>query len=223
MNRLTRLTPAGFTVVELIIAITVSTIMIGVLFTVTFRFFSNAVQSQQTAEMALESQTLLSQLVEDLRLSAGVGATNQLADSYQPSGGWATSDTNNILLVTTPAIDSNRDILYDPNTGFPYQNELIYFVSNRTMYKRTLKNTAAIGNIAVTNCPEVNASTACPEDRVFSENIDNIAFTFYDSTNTITSDLTQAHSVELTVYLSREVFGKTISLSNTMRVTQRNL
>lgn len=213
----------GFTLAEVIIAMTVAVIMAGVLFTVTFRFFASAIQSQQTAELALESQTLLGQMVEDLRLSAGMRTTNQLPDAHQPSGGWQASDANNVMLITTPAIDSSRNIIYDSETGYPYENELIYFVSARTMYKRVLKNTAATGNQAVTNCPQAQSSTACPADRIFSENVDNIEYTMYDSTNTVVTDPTQAHSVALTIHLSRNVFGKTISLSNTMRVTQRNL
>lgn len=213
----------GFTLVEVIISITVAGIMTGVLFLVTFRFFANAIQSQQTAELALESQTLLSQMVEDLRLAAGVGAINELTDSNQPSGGWQTSDAGNVLLITTPAIDVSRNIIYDSSTGFPYQNEIIYFIANRTMYKRTLKNTAATGSAATTSCPAATATSTCPADRVFSTNIDDLRYTMYDSNNTVTSDPTVARSVEMSVDLSKKVFGKTISLSNTMRVTQRNL
>src|SRR5688572_24087193 len=93
----------GFTIAEVMVALTVAIIMAGVLFTVTFRFFANAIQSQQTAELALESQNLLGQMVDDLRLAAGVEDTNQLTDANAPSGGWVASDSNNVLLITTPA------------------------------------------------------------------------------------------------------------------------
>jgi len=212
----------GFTLVEVVISITVATIMVGVLFIATFRFFANAIQSQQTAELALESQTLLGQMTEDLRLAAGIETTNQLTDAHQPTG-WATSDPNNILVITTPATTASNDIIYDSDTGFPYQNEIIYFLSNKTMYKRVLKNTAATGNKAVTNCPEAQSSDSCPADRIFTSNVDDITFTMYDNTNTATTDPSQASSIALTVSLSKKVFGKTVSLSNSMRVTQRNL
>lgn len=214
---------SGFTLVEVVISITVAVIMTGVLFLATFRFFANAVQSQQTAELALESQTLLGQMIEDLRLSAGINATNQIVDANQPVGSWATSDPNNVLIITTPATTTSNDIIYDPNTGFPYQNEIIYFISNKTMYKRVLKNTSASGNKAITNCPEASSSPTCPSDRVFTTNVDNITFTMYDDTNTVTTNTAQAASIAVTVYLSKKVFSKTVSLSNSMRVTQRNL
>lgn len=213
----------GFTIVELITAITVASVMVGVLFVVTFRFFANAIQSQQTAELALESQTLLSQMTEDLRLGAGVRSANQLPDSNQPSGGWAASDANNVFIITTPAITTSRDIIYDANTGFPYENEIIYFVSNKTMYKRSLRNTAATGNSVTTSCPSAQVTASCPEDRIFSTNVDNITYTLYDASNTVTTNAALARSVELTVFLSKNVFGKTVSLSNSARITQRNL
>ena len=215
-------TTDGFTAVELIISITVAGLMVGVLFLATFRFFANAMQSQQTAELALESQTLLGQLVEDLRLDTGVEATNVLTDAHEPGSGWQTSDSGNVLVIATPAIDDNQDIIYDPDTGFPYQNEIIYFVSGRTMYKRTLQNATATGTTLRTSCPAAAATNDCPADRVFTENIDDLTFTLYDDTNTVTTDPAAARSVELTLHLAKEVFGKPITLSNTTRVTQRN-
>ena len=54
---------SGLTIVELVIAITVASILSMVLFTVTFSFYVAAVQAQMTTEMALESQTILTQMV----------------------------------------------------------------------------------------------------------------------------------------------------------------
>jgi prepilin-type N-terminal cleavage/methylation domain-containing protein len=215
-----KLYQAGFTMVEILMTLVIAGVMVGVLFTVTFNYYANAVQSQETAFLALESQTALSQMVDDIRLSAGVGASTALTDANAPVGGWATSDTNNVLIVRYPALAAAQEIIYDPSTGYPYRNEFIYFVNGANLYKRTLKNTSATGNVVVTSCP--TAATGCPADRLFSKNISNFSFTFYDVNNAVTTDPTLARSVRLQVDLSKKVFGRTISLSNTTQVTQRN-
>lgn len=211
----------GFTLVEVIMALTIAAILSGVLLTVTFRFYANAVQAQQTAELALESQTLLGQLTEDLRLSAGVKSGTTLSDANQPSG-WTTSDTDNILVIASPATDPSHNIIYDSLTGDPYANEFIYFLQNGIMYKRTLKNTAASGNVAKTTCPAAAATDTCLEDRVFSEHVSGLSFIMYDSNNAVVTDTAQARSLSITVDFARTVFGKPITLSNTTRITQRN-
>lgn len=220
---LTKLNKAGFTIVEVIMAVTVAGIMAGVLLSVTFRYYVNAAQSQVSADLALESQTLLSQIVEDLRLAVGVGATNQLPDSNAPSGGWATSDANNVLIIRSPAVTQNRDIIYDAATGSPYENEFVFFLENNVMYKRIIKNINASGNAATGTCPAALATSTCPDDRIFSENVTNISFTFYDTNDAVTTDPKLSRSVKITLDMSKKSYGKTITLSNTTQVTQRNL
>lgn len=212
----------GFTIVEVIIAVGVSTILAGTLFTVTLYYYANALQSQITTEMALESQVILTQLVDDIRLADSIASTNTISDTYAPTGGWMTNDPSNIIIIQSPALDSNRNIIYDTNTGSPYSNEFIYYSSGTNMNKRILKNVDAAGNTAVTTCPSANATATCPADRTFSKRLSNLTFTFYDASNVTTSDATLARSVSLNVDMSEKVFGKTLTLSNSTRTTLRN-
>jgi prepilin-type N-terminal cleavage/methylation domain-containing protein len=213
---------SGFTIMELMIAAAVGAIISVLMLGVSVFYFGNVLQSQATAEMALDSQLVLTQLVEDIRLSDGISATNQLPDANAPPGGWITNDPSNIIIINTPAIDSARDIIYDSSTGYPYRNEQIYFTTGSTLYKRTLKNTNAVGNIAVTTCPSAIATPSCPADKQLTNYMNNLTFTFYDVNNAPTSDPTLARSVNLTVNMSRRVYGKVLSLSNSTRTTLRN-
>ncbi|HEX5448398.1 MAG TPA: hypothetical protein VFW90_04365, partial [Candidatus Saccharimonadales bacterium] len=95
-------------------------------------------------------------------------------------------------------------------------------VSAGSLYKRVLANTSATGNTAVTTCPASSAGPTCPADRLLSDNVNNLNFTFYDSSGNSTADATQARSVSLDVNLSKRVFGKNITLNNSTRVTLRN-
>jgi hypothetical protein len=180
-----------------------------------------SVKAEVSTQMALESQTLLAQLTEDIRLADAIADANVIADPSNP-GGWVTNDPSNIIIVQSPAVDADRNILYDTSTGYPYSNEFIYFLDTNSMYKRTLKNTAAAGNSAVTTCPAATASPSCPEDRLFSNKITNLIFTFYDINDTQTANAAEARSVSFVVNMSKLVYGETLSLSNSTRVTLRN-
>ena len=214
-----RLNQQAFTITELVIAISVAAIMAVVLFTVTLDYYASAIRSHETAQMALESQSILAQMTEDLRLADGVSTTNQISDANRTTG-WTTSDTNNILIVQSPAVNSSRDIIYDTTSGYPYRNEYVYFASGTKLYKRILKNTNATSNIATTTCP--TASASCPLDRLFTANLQDLQFTFYDASNNVTTTASSARSVKLTIKLRKKVFGRTIDMSNSTQITQRN-
>lgn len=214
---------SGFTIAELAISITVAGFLAAALFIVTFFYYANIVQAETSTNLALESQTILSQLTEDIRLSDAIASTNSITDPYAPGGGWVTSDPSNIMIIRNPAIDINRDIIYDPSTGYPYKNEYIYFANGSNMHKRILANGAATGNTHLTTCPAASASTSCPPDRLFTNNVSNLSFTFYDISDATTANPALARSVLLTVNMSKKVFGKNIFLTNTTRVTLRNL
>lgn len=212
----------GFTITELAISITVAGFLAAILFITTFFYYANVMQSETSSELALESQTILAQLTEDIRLADSIASTNAITDANAPVGGWVTSDPSNIIIIENPAINSSRNIIYDNNTGFPFRNELIYFTSGTNMYKRVLANASAAGNTATTSCPAAKANSSCPPDRLFSANVSNLKFTFYDAANNTTSDATQARSVALEVDMAKSTFGKNITLINTTRVTLRN-
>lgn len=212
----------GFTITELIVAITVSTIMVGVLYTVTFDYYAATIKAEVTTDMALESHSLLTQLTEDIRLANGIGETNAITDANSPPGGWETNDPSNVLIIRSPAIDINRDLIYDESSGYPYANEFIYFTDNTSMYKRLLKNESAVGNILVTTCPEALSSPTCPADRLLTDKLANLTFTFYDANDNLTTDSSLARSVELTVNMAKIVYGELLQLNNSTRVTLRN-
>lgn len=210
---------AGFTITELVIAISVAAILSVVLFTVTLDYYASAIRSHETAQMAIETQSILSQMTEDLRLADGISSTNQIPDDSYTSG-WATNDSTNTLIIQSPAVTNLRDIIYDTSTGYPYRNEFVYFASGKNLYKRVLKNTNATGNIAVTTCP--TASSSCPLDRLYTSSFEDLQFTFYDSSNVVTTNAALARSVKITVTLSKKVFGRVLEMSGSAQITQRN-
>jgi prepilin-type N-terminal cleavage/methylation domain-containing protein len=210
----------GFTIVELMIAVAVASIA-SILITYAFVFmYGGLVKEQARSNMVLESQLYLKRMVEDIRVANQILTTNSIADSYEPSGGWVTNDPANILVLTQPAVDQNEDFIYDSATGYPYQNEIVYFGDSKVMYRRTLANTNAVDNRTLTTCP--SGTSGCPPDVVLTDRLQNMLFVFYDINDAITTVPEDARSVELTVNLSEKLYGETINVSNTTRVTLRN-
>jgi prepilin-type N-terminal cleavage/methylation domain-containing protein len=212
----------GFTITELVVSLTISGILALVLFTATFYYYVNTAQAETSTNLALESQTILTQLTEDIRLADSMASTNAISDPNGPGGGWVTSDPSNIVIIESPAIDSSRDLIYNTTTGFPYRNEYIYFMSGNNMYKRVLANTSAVGNTAKRTCPSAASSPTCPKDLLFSNNVSNLSFTLYDASDVTTADATKTRSVLFKVDMAKKIFGKNITLTNATRVTLRN-
>jgi prepilin-type N-terminal cleavage/methylation domain-containing protein len=211
---------SGFTMVELMISVFVASVISFLLLTITVNYTGDLIRARHTADLALESQILLRSIVEDTRLAGSLSSTNQNTDANAPVGGWVTNDPSNILIIDSPALNSSRDILYDSNTGLPYDNEIIYFSSGQNMYRRMLANAAATGNIATTTCP--TAVSGCGQDKLYTKYLQDLSFTFYDESNTTTSDATLARSVQITVTLKRKIYGRDIVFANTIRTTMRN-
>jgi prepilin-type N-terminal cleavage/methylation domain-containing protein len=212
----------GFTIVELLLATSIAAILVTVLMTISLTYYGSTLNNHISAQLGIDSHYVLRNIVEDIRIADSVGTTNVLTDSNQPNGGWITSDPNNVLVITNPATNTTRDVIYDSSTGYPYRNELIYFISGNTLYKRTLQNIAAVGNIAKTSCPPTQATSSCPADKTYTTYIDDFTFTFYDNNNVATADPSLARSVKVGVTMSRKSFGKTVTFTNSIQATLRN-
>lgn len=126
------------------------------------------------------------------------------------------------MRLSLPATEADKDIIYDSSTGYPYSNEYIYFLSGTSMFKRILANSSANGNVAITTCPESTASPSCPQDKLFSNKITNLTFTFYDINDTQTANAAEARSILFVVNMAKQVYDETITLNNSTRITLRN-
>ena len=217
-----KLNSKGFSIAELTIAIVVAVIVSIMLTMITIVFYGSILRGQVESEMAVESQIIFRNIVDELRLASEVRQTNSIVDANAPSGGWNTDTNLAILIIATPAIDNSRQFIIDDDTGLPYQNEIIYFANNGAMSKRLLANPDAIGNKLITTCPESIADINCPADAQLSNDYENMDFIFYDQDDVITTDTTLARSVEMNIDLSRRIYGGDAEVNNNIRATLRN-
>lgn len=212
----------GFTVTELTIVIVVLGVLMVPLSVLTLDYFGSIMARSTEAQLATESQTLLRTVVEELRTASSVKVGNTISDPNEPPSGWSTSNDNLILIISTPALNSARAFIYDPLTGMPYQNELIYFVEGQHLYRRTLANTEAVGNTASQTCPSATATTTCPADKVLTEHFVAMNFILYDQDDIITTNISLARSLVVNISMEKPTFGSPVRFDNTMRMTMRN-
>ena len=207
---------------ELSVSIVVLGILITSLLAFSTYYFANVTRYNAFVQMSVDSQNLLRATVEQLRYGAGVRQSNTVSDANAPVGGWNTSNDDFVIIIAVPAIDSDREYIIDPNTGSPYNNELVYFKNSTNLYRRTLAHPDATGNTLKTSCPAAQASEACPSDSKLVENLDSMVFTLYDQDDAVTTDPLLARSVKIDLGLAKVTFGNDLTLDNSIRVTLRN-
>lgn len=212
----------GFTVVELAIGISVASILFLAFMAAIVNYFTLITQNNTLIDMTTQSQSLLLSTVDLLRVGNGVRQTNSITDPNAPSGGWNTSNTNFVIVISTPALDASHNYITDPSTGSPYMNELVYYKSNTSLMKRSLANPGAAGDNLLTSCPPSLASPSCPADADLADNFQSMAFTLYDQDGNTITDPTLARSIGIKLNMQKNVFGAMISLNNSIRVTLRN-
>lgn len=213
---------AGFTLVELLVAVSVLAI-IGVVFLgLIANYFVVITRNNELTEMTINSQNLLRTTVENIRFGDGVRQTNTITDPNAPSGGWNTSNTSFVIVIAVPALDSSRNYIIDPSTGSPYMNELVYYKNGTNLLERILANPSAAGNTLRTTCPASLATATCPADTQLANYVSSMAFTMYDQNAAVTTDPMQARSIKINLTMQRNAPGEPLNLYTSTQVTLRN-
>ncbi len=217
-----QLNQAGVTLVELLVVIGVASALFLTFTTIGIYLYGDTVRTSLYAQLATESQSVLRSIVEELRQSSSIRTTNANTDANAPSGGWTTSNSNLILIISTPVLNSSNQFVINAATGDPYQNEIVYFTSGSNLYKRFIGNTAAPGNTRTTTCPVASQTSTCKADILLTSNFKTMNFVFYDQDDAVTTTIPDARSIKLLVKLERKTFGKSLVFDNNMRITIRN-
>ncbi len=218
-----RLKESGFTIVELSVSIAAGAVVVLAVLSISLFFFADVMRAEAQTQLITDSQIALNRVVEDMRTGSAILLDSSIPDANEPAGGWTTSNADLILIISTPALDSTNNFIIDSDTGNPYQNEYIYFTDNEShLHKRVLANPTATGNTAVTTCPETATTPSCPADSILTENFSTMSFIFFDRDNIETADPTIARSANISIYMSKNVYGQNLTAENIIRMSLRN-
>lgn len=173
----------GFTIVELIMVITVMGILISIVFGIMFDFYQSNVGSLKIATQVDDTSYALHTIENDLMLATGYQAKVTPVTSPQGSDNataeWnfkGTGTTDRVLIAQSYATtgsptDNNRELVKSnggtggcgssSNTSY-VKNTIIYFVRAQTLYRRTIvgPNGCSPGPFQKQTCASANVSTS---------------------------------------------------------------
>ncbi len=214
----------GFTIVEALVVLVVTTILVLVI----TNFMLSSTQQSLLAgarDSALkETAQSLDLAANDIRLSANADDHNRWPDENSPGGagnqfGWQSNGS--MLVLASAAQDHSGNIIFSDTKNYITQkNNVVYFVKDGTLYKRTIA-AAVDGNSAQTSCPPASASDDCPADKELLHDVRAFTVTYLNGQNQVVPP-TDARSVELGVTVTKKVFGQTQDISYKTRMVFRN-
>jgi hypothetical protein len=169
-----------------------------------------------------ETELSLDLMSQDVRLSANADENNRWPDSNAPGGnqyGW--QSTASTLVLATAAQDNSRNVIFsDAKNYITQKNNVVYFVQDGTLYKRTIAAPVA-GNSAVTTCPPASASSGCPADKELLHDVTVFQVSYLNGQNQAVAP-TDARSIQVHVTVSKSVFKKPVTADYTTRMVFRN-
>lgn len=240
----------GFTLAELIIVMTVSGILATMLFGPLNDLYYDNTKSLKSVIQVADTRGALRSIERRIMLSHDF--TNTLTDHTGTTWNWTGTtvggSTYRVLITSNYATDpdessdptGSRNLLYACSDPTPLLNYSIYFVSNGTLYRRTMQSTTApcAGTIGQKQtCPMVNGTTCQAADAVILKNVTNFTVNYYsDAHNTTPLDnlgtqQTQytdpttpanARTVVISVTARSGTGGADTTTSSSLRITRIN-
>jgi prepilin-type N-terminal cleavage/methylation domain-containing protein len=217
-----KLNQTGFTLVELLVVMTVTTVLAGAGSSFIVSNLTRNTIATAKSNLLGEAQVGLDKVTNDVRSAANADVSNRWADANAPGGGqYGWSSTNTVLILATVAQDNNDNVLFqDASNYISYKDNVIYFVQNGVLYKRTLAAPVA-NNLAKTSCPAALATASCPADKALLHNVTAFSVRYIDRTGADTT-ATNEKAVELTITLQTTAYRNVITATYTTRMVFRN-
>ncbi len=208
-----RRTDTGFTIVELVIAMLVATIIlvsvVGFIIAITNQHVTTSIRSNLTNSLTTGGN----RISQDIRSSINVLSQNAITDAAAPATpGYWQSQASQLVLATT-ARRTNGESLDGTYPG--YTDNVVYYLRNGSLYRRLLAYDDGMGNnryTTITCTPE--AGGGCDEDTQILDNVSTLSITYYEADGSVASQADQVRSMTVSVELSVQQSGTTISASS---------
>lgn len=235
---------SGFTILEILIALPLVTILSVVISSTVFNQYGQLLQGSARARLRVEGETTLLSLEDELLFTTNfaIGKSTDLVDVNAPSGGWTDNTTpTETLIIYETALDADRR---DPNRDFIYKkqgscgssyniaiNNIMYFTTDnpgdkyRTLYRRTLVPqyvTCGI-NFKTQTCPRTALASPCVQvDAELSNKVVDFQLSYFDENNIEVTNPLNAELIKMTLVLGERIYGKDISVATTISMKKIN-
>jgi len=234
----------GFTILEILIALPLVTILSVVISSTIFNQYGQLLQGSARARLRVEGETTLLSLEDELLFTTNfaTGKSTDLVDVNSPSGGWRDNTTpTETLIVYETALDADRR---NPNRNFIYKrqsscgssynialNNVIYFTTAntgdkyRSLFRRTLTPqyvTCGV-NFKTQTCPKTAVASPCLQiDAELSNKVVDFQLSYFDENNIAVTDPLSAELIKMTLVLGERIYGEDISVATTISMKKIN-
>lgn len=214
----------GVTMPELLIALVLTAILSGVIVSFMTDNIRGSTLQTAKAELLSDAHAGLNTTANDIRLSTQADINNRWQDAHAPNApinlfSWQSNGST--LVLATPAEDTNGNIIFDDQLNYiSAKNNKIYYVKDGTLYRRILA-APEDDNKAKTTCPSSQASSDCPADKAVLQNVTDFTVKYFNEQNQQVAPA-DARSIELSITLSKVLYGEDVHASYTTRMVFRN-
>lgn len=242
----------GFTVVEILVVLTVLGILIPLVIGTLSDFYNSNSDTLVKTVQNGDVQTALKTIEKDVNTAERFLVSNTIIDPGS-STSWLYSGTGitdrRLILSTyaTTALASNdasasRQLLFSTGTCLePLKNNLVYFVNGGNLYRRTIKNTApsCTGSIAQKQtCAAGNTAASCQGvDALLASNVTGFSIDYFETPSTTTAyseqytaggnvqsiiESTATKTIAISLDITRKSNGVNSIAKSTLRMARQN-
>lgn len=191
---------SGLTIVELLISITITGLLTGLIFAFFFGYWRQGITTQTELNAIVERLNASDYLRENVGSSTGLINQNSLPDPYAmrpdpeyPSGDYwqlihayaglkehNDDDVTPVVYFKRFSIDSSQNIIF--NGELPYEDEYMVYLhkASQEMRVRVIANTSAPGNELETSCPPGSETCTGQSDRILATGVTGVNMRYFN-------------------------------------------
>lgn len=216
---------------ELLVVMVVSSILLVALYTFALTGITGGNKAYNQTLVMSNTQTAVETIARNIRSAKSVEANNSQPDPHAPGAPGNLYSWNGVAGINTPVIlavpsrDASNNLIYiDGLHNNLYTDDVVYYLdaTAHNLYKRTIANQSAPGNIAKTTCPPALATSACPADASVVEDIARLTSNYIDANGNSISLPSGTESVAFTIMETKMIGTQSISASFSTTTTLRN-
>jgi len=194
-----RLQSAGFTLIELVVVMTLTLLFSGLIMTFFLDLWGSTATLENDSETFVSREDAGDALRDAFNASDGLINQNGIADAHVTnpdtsiaagtywtplhaipgSTSMPTSGPTALLYFEDPSVDSSRNFIM--NGTQPYKDNFVLYLqaSTKSLMLRSLANSSATGDRVKTSCPPDQATASCPADRTIASDISAVSKRYF--------------------------------------------